>query len=61
MTIRALPLRLYPGDDLRGAVEAALQGHGAAFVVQGIGSLSIAQLRFAGRPEPDELVATSRS
>ena len=49
------PLRLHPGDDLRGAIEAALHGHGAAFVLQGIGSLSVAQLRFAGRPRPDEL------
>ncbi|HEX8606679.1 MAG TPA: PPC domain-containing DNA-binding protein [Pseudoduganella sp.] len=54
--MRALPLRLCPGDDLRNAIEAALGGHGAAFVVQGIGSLSVARLRFAGRSQPDELV-----
>lgn len=53
--MRPHPLRLCPGDDLRGAIEAALCGQGAAFVVQGIGSLSVAQLRFAGRPRPDEL------
>ena len=51
-----LPLRLRPGDDLRRAIEAALQPYGAAFVMQGIGSLSVACLRFAGRPRPEELV-----
>ncbi|MEE9477382.1 MAG: DUF296 domain-containing protein, partial [Roseateles sp.] len=38
-------LRLHPGDDLRGALEAAAR---TAFVVAGLGSLSAAQLRFAG-------------
>jgi uncharacterized protein len=44
------PLRLNPGDDLRAGLTAALgpQGVDAAFVLQGIGSLSVAQLRFAG-------------
>jgi len=53
----AHPLRLAPGDDLRGAVEAALHRHAwpAAFVVQGIGSLSVAQVRFAGLDAPTEL------
>lgn len=51
--MRALPLRLLPGDDLRGAIETALQQHGAAFVLQGIGSLSIARLRLAGKPQAD--------
>jgi predicted DNA-binding protein with PD1-like motif len=46
--MRALPLRLVPGADLRGAIEAALGSHAAAFVLQGIGSLSVAQLRYAG-------------
>ena len=52
-----LPLRLHPGDDLRASVEAALlaSGHGAGFVLQGIGSLKVAQLRYAGVPEPTEL------
>ncbi len=45
------PLRLRPGDDLR----AALQPHPAAFVVAGIGSLSHAQLRFAGEAGPTAL------
>ena len=45
MTMEAL--RLNPGDDLRGALEA--QGR-TSFVVAGIGSLAHAQLRFAGEP-----------
>lgn len=51
------PLRLLPGQDLRAALEAALNDHssGAAFVVQGIGSLSVAQLRLAGADDPTEL------
>ncbi len=48
-------LRLVPGDDLRGAIEAALRVHGAAFVVQGIGSLSVTRLRYAGMAQPAEL------
>jgi hypothetical protein len=57
MTMRAMPLRLLPGDDLRAAVVAALQASGcaAAFVLQGIGSLSVAQLRLADQPEPTAL------
>ena len=52
-----LPLRLQPGDDVRGAVVAALlaSGHQAGFVLQGIGSLSVAQLRFAGQPQATAL------
>ena len=48
--MRMLPLRLQPGDDLRRALEAAVQGEAceAAFVVSGIGSLSHAELRLAG-------------
>jgi predicted DNA-binding protein with PD1-like motif len=53
--MQALPLRLAPGMDLRGAIEAALGKHTAAFVVQGIGSLSVAQLRFAGAGQATEL------
>lgn len=51
------PLRLLPGQDLRAALEAALNDHAsaAAFVVQGIGSLSVAQLRLAGADDPTEL------
>lgn len=55
--MQAHPLRLSPGDDLRGTIEHALRGHAshAAFVIQGIGSLSVAQLRFAGADHPTEL------
>src|ERR1700758_3411339 len=51
------PVRLSPGDDLRVAVESLLgqQASHAAFVIQGIGSLSVAQLRFAGAETPTEL------
>lgn len=52
-----LPVRLPPGADLRLALESLLQQHQscAAWVLQGIGSLSVAQLRLAGRPSPTEL------
>jgi predicted DNA-binding protein with PD1-like motif len=52
-----MPLRLHPGDDVRAAVVVALlaSGHQAGFVLQGIGSLSVAQLRYAGRPDTTEL------
>ena len=53
--MQALPLRLLPGQDLRLALEAALGSHAAAFVVQGIGSLSVAQLRYAGVDQATEL------
>jgi uncharacterized protein len=53
----ALPLRLMPGDDLRRALEAAVaaQGSGAAFVLSGIGSLAVTQLRMAGAERAIEL------
>jgi predicted DNA-binding protein with PD1-like motif len=53
--MQAVPLRLLPGDDLRAALEAALGSHTAAFVLQGIGSLSVAQLRYAGIDQPTAL------
>lgn len=55
--MQPLPLRLPPGADVRAAIELALarQGAAAAFVLQGIGSLSVAQLRFAGQPACTEL------
>lgn len=53
--MQAVPLRLLPGQDLRAALEAALAGHSAAFVLQGIGSLSVAQLRFAGAEQATEV------
>jgi uncharacterized protein len=51
------PVRLTPGDDLRGALENTLRALDleAAFVLQGIGSLSVAQLRFAGAGHATEL------
>lgn len=51
------PIRLRPGQDLRAALEALLAAHGqqAGFVVAGIGSLSVAMLRFAGAPTATEL------
>jgi uncharacterized protein len=55
--MQAHPLRLVPGDDLRVAIEEALRtlGAQAAYVVQGIGSLSVAKLRYAGADQPTEL------
>jgi predicted DNA-binding protein with PD1-like motif len=55
--MQAHPLRLFPGDDLRAALEDVLRqvNMSAAFVIQGIGSLSVAQLRFAGNEAPTEL------
>ncbi|HEM8494389.1 TPA: DNA-binding protein, partial [Burkholderia multivorans] len=55
--MQAHPLRLSPGDDLRASIEQALRrlGAHAAFVLQGIGSLDVAQLRFAGVDAPTEL------
>lgn len=48
--MQTLPLRLTPGQDVRAVLEAvpALHRVGAAFVLQGIGSLRVAQLRLAG-------------
>jgi predicted DNA-binding protein with PD1-like motif len=55
--MQAHPLRLRPGQDLRDALEDTVRrlGATAAFVVQGIGSLSVAQLRYAGIDQPTEL------
>ncbi|WP_144147402.1 PPC domain-containing DNA-binding protein [Paraburkholderia sp. BCC1884] len=55
--MQAHPLRLSPGDDLRVAVEDVLRQRelSAAFVIQGIGSLDVAQLRFAGAVAPTEM------
>jgi predicted DNA-binding protein with PD1-like motif len=45
-----LPLRLVPGQDLRAALEAVVASSQlrAAYVLQGIGSLSVANVRYAG-------------
>jgi predicted DNA-binding protein with PD1-like motif len=55
--MQLFPLRLRPGQDLRSALEARLAEcpAGAAFVLQGIGSLSVAQLRLAGADQATEL------
>ena len=57
--MKIFPLRLRPGQDLRAALEAVLTQHGdgagAGFVLQGIGSLGVAQLRLAGAEQPLEL------
>jgi predicted DNA-binding protein with PD1-like motif len=55
MTMQIEVLRLRPGEDLRGALEAAFRGIGergidAACVVSAVGSLSRAQLRYADAP-----------
>lgn len=52
--MQAHPLRLEPGDDLRGRLEALArdQAWPAAYVLSGIGSLSAVSLRLAGAAEP---------
>jgi predicted DNA-binding protein with PD1-like motif len=55
--MNALPLRIPSQADLRQVLAALPARHGvdAAFVVQGIGSLSVAHIRFAGAPDFTEL------
>jgi predicted DNA-binding protein with PD1-like motif len=55
--MRPLPVRLHPQQDLRSALQSILAEHkvGAAFVLQGIGSLGTARIRFAGMSEATEL------
>ena len=55
--MHVLPLRLAPRQDLRAALEALLGVHGAmaGFVLQAIGSLSVARIRFAGLAQATEL------
>ena len=50
MTMRLVPVRLHPGDDLRAALDAAAarEGAAAAYVLSGIGSLSATRIRYAG-------------
>ena len=57
--MKALPLRLRPGDDLRRSIETAVIQHGAdaAFVLSGIGSLAHARLRLAGENAPRDHAA----
>jgi predicted DNA-binding protein with PD1-like motif len=55
--MKALPIRLTPGQDLRAALEAAVlaQNCRAAFVLSGIGSLSTAGIRLAGVDQPTRM------
>ena len=56
-SMKTLPVRLTPGQDLRVALEAAVQAQNcnAAFVLSGIGSLSTAGIRLAGANQPTRL------
>jgi uncharacterized protein len=49
-TLEPLPVRLPPGTDLKGGLDALVRAHAltAAFVVAGMGSLCSAALRLAG-------------
>jgi uncharacterized protein len=51
--MKVVPLRLQPGADLRQALEAWMgeQQEQAACLISAVGSLSVAQLRFAGAAE----------
>jgi predicted DNA-binding protein with PD1-like motif len=51
--MKVVPLRLQPGDDLRQVLEAWMSEHEeqAGCLISGVGSLSVAQLRFAGATE----------
>jgi len=51
--MRVVPLRLQPGDDLRRELEAwmGMQQEQAGCLISAVGSLSLAQLRFAGAAE----------
>ena len=51
--MKVVPLRLQPGDDLRRALEAWInqQQEQAGCLISGVGSLSLAKLRFAGAAE----------
>jgi predicted DNA-binding protein with PD1-like motif len=51
--MEVVPLRLQPGDDLRRALEAWMgeQDQQAGYLISGIGSLSVVQLRLAGARE----------
>lgn len=55
--MKTLPIRLTPGQELRSALQDAVQSQNcrAAFVLSGIGSLSNAGLRFAGADKPERL------
>ena len=56
-SMKTLPVRLTPGQDLRAALEEAVlaQNYRAAFVLSCIGSLSTAGIRLAGAGQPTRL------
>lgn len=56
-SMKTFPIRLTPGQDLRAALEVAVQSQNcrAAFVLSGIGSLSTAGIRLAGAEQPTRL------
>jgi len=56
-SMKLIPIRLQPGQDLKAALESWIEqeGGGSAWVVSGIGSLSGAQMRWAGRADPTAL------
>lgn len=58
--MKPFPIRLTPGQDLRGALEAAVRGQNcrAAFVLSGIGSLTTAGIRLAGADQPTRLTGS---
>ena len=53
ITMKVVPLRLQPGADLRGALDAWMgeQEAQAGCLISAVGSLSVAQLRLAGASE----------
>jgi predicted DNA-binding protein with PD1-like motif len=55
--MRCVALRLEPGDDIRRTLQERLASSGcqAGYVLQGVGSLAGARLRWAGIAEPTEL------
>jgi predicted DNA-binding protein with PD1-like motif len=58
--MKTCPIRLTPGQDLRAALEAAVQSQNcrAAFVLSGIGSLSTVGIRLAGADQPTRLTGS---
>lgn len=59
-SMKSFPIRLTRGQDLRAALEAAVQSQNcrAAFVLSGIGSLSTAGIRLAGADQPTRLTGS---
>jgi predicted DNA-binding protein with PD1-like motif len=56
-SMKLIPIRLQPGQDLKLALEAWIKQEcgGSGWVVSGIGSLSGARMRWAGRGDPTAL------